>query len=219
MYGPTAWFYMYVTPAIPFAQKYSDLTCLYQELLTGDVPFAHLKNDCQVFSVALSKCETPARPAILEGEDKEYLWSICQRCWRASPSERPGMEWISDALVQRTYEIEASTSSVPLVPQQESIAIPEEVRIRNDCNLNALKHILQVPSEAPDDSILQICKVFRLTSLQKVATPRDRRAAGKRIRRDLKYRSKALVAHPERDSASVFRDKGVNVRISPAFSG
>ncbi len=127
------------------------------------------------------------------------------------------MEWICDALAQRTYEIDASTSSVPLVPQQESIAIPEEVRIRNDCNLNALKHILQVPSEAPDDSILQICKVFRLTSLQKVATPRDRPAAGKRIKRVLKYRSKALVAHPERDSASVFRDKGVNVRISRPF--
>jgi len=44
------------------------------ELLTGDVPFAHLKNDCQVFSFALSRGEIPARPTtILDDEDKRSL--------------------------------------------------------------------------------------------------------------------------------------------------
>ncbi len=68
-----------------------------QELLTGRVPFYHLKNDLQV-SFAIANGQIPSQFSTVEDASHRFLWSICLQCWRTSASDRPGIIWINNLL-------------------------------------------------------------------------------------------------------------------------
>jgi len=67
------------------------------ELLTGRVPFYHLKNDLQA-SFAIANGQLPSQPSTVEDASHRFLWSICLQCWRSSASDRPGIIWINNLL-------------------------------------------------------------------------------------------------------------------------
>jgi len=73
---------------------------LVYELLTGDVPFANLKNDFLV-AMEIINGQKPSDPPSLStrNSDTIALWSICQSCWERAPTNRPAIEQISNDLL------------------------------------------------------------------------------------------------------------------------
>jgi len=64
------------------------------ELLSGDVPYASIKNDLRVM-FAIVQGQLPAKPQImgssLDASIRSYMWEICCRCWIKDPIERPSI--------------------------------------------------------------------------------------------------------------------------------
>ncbi len=67
---------------------------LLQELLTRQIPYAHITNDVQVI-LAILGGTLPNEPIIgnsdPDAELKHYMWSSCRKCWALDPKERPSM--------------------------------------------------------------------------------------------------------------------------------
>jgi len=64
------------------------------ELLTRQIPYAHITNDVQVI-LAILGGTLPNEPIIgnsdPDAELKHYMWSSCRKCWALDPKERPSM--------------------------------------------------------------------------------------------------------------------------------
>ncbi|KLO08483.1 kinase-like protein [Schizopora paradoxa] len=92
------------------------------ELLSGLVPFSHLKTDVQV-AMAILSGRTPSRPVSSESEnDQDLVWSLCQDCWQHVPSDRPTMLTLHgklEKLNQFSSPITTRTSSIGLYASQD----------------------------------------------------------------------------------------------------
>ncbi|KLO07661.1 kinase-like protein [Schizopora paradoxa] len=89
------------------------------ELLSGDVPFAKIRNDLKVIFAIVNKT-LPSEPALSDGEPasdalRGYMWTICSRCWTMEPAQRPTMgellkemEEYSPVREQRELKVEDS---------------------------------------------------------------------------------------------------------------
>ncbi len=74
------------------------LVFLPQELLTGEIPFAKIRNDLKVIFVIVNKTlpDEPTSMTLSEVSPayvavRRYMWSICTRCWIIEPAKRPSI--------------------------------------------------------------------------------------------------------------------------------
>ncbi|KLO15481.1 hypothetical protein SCHPADRAFT_824657 [Schizopora paradoxa] len=83
------------------------------ELLTGRTPYAHIGSVGAVSS-AIARGFLPRKPAIDDSDPdaglKHFMWSICLKCWRLKPEERPSMHEILEEMLD--YPLK-DTHSVP----------------------------------------------------------------------------------------------------------
>ena len=78
---------------------------LEKELVTQSLPYAHIDNDIAVL-FAISRHELPGADSWLPSPVLDTagtlalikLWSLCVRCWKRSPLERPTASEIRDEL-------------------------------------------------------------------------------------------------------------------------
>ncbi|KLO07120.1 kinase-like protein [Schizopora paradoxa] len=100
------------------------------ELITGDVPYASIKNDLRVM-FTIVKGLLPSEPTYTGSPSdislKRYMWSICQVCWTKNPAQRPSAATIlgkmeryrrdNFAVSSYRYELRSSSSnSLPAKP-------------------------------------------------------------------------------------------------------
>lgn len=64
-----------------------------QEILTKDVPYAHLERDFTIFAALFQK-EIPPTPKDLDDweETDKWLWQLCRACWDIDAARRPTAE-------------------------------------------------------------------------------------------------------------------------------
>jgi len=64
------------------------------ELITGDVPYAYIKNDLRVM-FAIVNGQLPCEPSFTGSSSdvalRRYMWSICHSCWIKDPMRRPSI--------------------------------------------------------------------------------------------------------------------------------
>jgi len=64
------------------------------ELLTGEIPYAHIQSDGPV-SKAVSNGLLPEEPIYRDSDPnadlQRYMWSLCRKCWKKEPVQRPLM--------------------------------------------------------------------------------------------------------------------------------
>ncbi|KLO14143.1 kinase-like protein [Schizopora paradoxa] len=104
------------------------------ELLSGRIPFYHLKLDLQV-AYAISNGQIPSQPPRLYEETRLALWSICLKCWEKAPLDRPTISRIHDYLFAPKSEMEEAeetqhdddvserAAQTPLPPESESLVL------------------------------------------------------------------------------------------------
>lgn len=61
-----------------------------KQILTGELPFSHLKYDTAVILSVMRGGRPQRQPGI-----KDSVWSILQQCWLPEPTQRPSMESLS----------------------------------------------------------------------------------------------------------------------------
>ncbi|TDL15519.1 kinase-like protein [Rickenella mellea] len=66
--------------------------CVCLELMTGKPPFSEIRGDGAVVKAIMNK-QTPQRPAedLLKYGFDDDLWSLMEKCWSYTPSQRPKM--------------------------------------------------------------------------------------------------------------------------------
>jgi hypothetical protein len=63
-----------------------------QELVTGQLPYYHLRTDIGITRAVALQHQLPARPERFiptASEHGDQLWSILRRCWATNPGDRP----------------------------------------------------------------------------------------------------------------------------------
>lgn len=75
--------------------------CDIQELLTGELPYSHIRSDSRVVTeIVMGKL--PHTPMI--GHDdvdaglKRFVWSICLECWTREPKDRPTIDAVLEEM-------------------------------------------------------------------------------------------------------------------------
>ncbi|KLO15492.1 hypothetical protein SCHPADRAFT_849513 [Schizopora paradoxa] len=72
------------------------------ELLTGNPPYAYIIADHRV-STEIKMGRLPRKPDINDSDPhtelKHFMWSICLKCWRLKPEERPSMREILEEML------------------------------------------------------------------------------------------------------------------------
>ncbi|EJC99208.1 kinase-like protein [Fomitiporia mediterranea MF3/22] len=86
------------------------------EILTRELPYAHLKNDGLVMR-AITERKLPSRPGAYSNWSPflQSAWTICEECWISPPRNRIAMEGATDILycsVTRTNTIDINTVSI-----------------------------------------------------------------------------------------------------------
>ena len=122
-----------------------------QEMLVGDVPYAHHKPDVHVFT-AVTRGELPALPDTQAERNLspflyQILCAICKSCWARNPTDRPTMSQIvgtltpspinpvdqqrqdgfpgaSGSLQSRTNSTDGNLPDAPLSQSQDCASVP-----------------------------------------------------------------------------------------------
>lgn len=61
-----------------------------RQIITGDVPFAHLKNEVAFLIAILQRDERPPKTPLESPIGASYLtlWEVAEACWTKNPKER-----------------------------------------------------------------------------------------------------------------------------------
>src|ERR1700761_1939004 len=85
-----------------------------QEMLSGNVPFASLRNDLGV-SINVTNKQRPTRDILPTHSDD--IWKIINECWAHEPNDRPStgavLRSVREATIQRP-SLTASTEATPV---------------------------------------------------------------------------------------------------------
>ena len=72
-----------------------------QELLTGELPFSHIRSDSRVVT-EIVRGNDPHTPTIEEDDVdaglKRFMWSICLKCWTREPDYRPTIDAVLEEM-------------------------------------------------------------------------------------------------------------------------
>lgn len=79
---------LYVSLRLCADTQTNDVLTTSKELLSGNVPYDHLKVDAEVVN-AINSVQYPSRPQLSTREDFDEMWYICSQCWWESPRLRP----------------------------------------------------------------------------------------------------------------------------------
>ncbi|QRV85349.1 Tyrosine kinase catalytic domain protein [Ceratobasidium sp. AG-Ba] len=75
------------------------LGMIIQEILTGELPYGHIKNEaCVMCNILLG--QPPSRPdkGIFKGAIGDKLWLLLMACWATEPGDRPDVVFVRDQL-------------------------------------------------------------------------------------------------------------------------
>lgn len=98
------------------------------QILTGAVPYAHLKQDHQVL-LELVRGKTPARPKASEYITDD-LWQLITHCWKRDPVGRPKMRSVFERVAQfksETIEEDVEMIDISADETQPSTQSPASV--------------------------------------------------------------------------------------------
>lgn len=146
----------------------------FQELLTGEVPYAELKSEGKIIMAIMSGI-LPAIRDTSHSSCSDALRSIATQCWSQEPAERPTIEHVLaelnaalptvpvNASVTTTHVLDAASlaSSMTSIEQVLEEVHPEDAKL-------STKIFLKRPSSrASTGKIAQqnTYKIFKLTSL------------------------------------------------------
>lgn len=90
------------------------MLCL--EILTGNIPYSHIRRDVAVLT-EIENSRTPPRPeAEVSREVSDGMWSLLQRCWGKDPKARPSMSYVRGQLLNlRGFGFSMSTYGMRLL--------------------------------------------------------------------------------------------------------
>src|SRR5205823_2152220 len=82
-----------------------------RQVMTGEPPFANLRNEGSVLTAVVVHDQRPARPtnAVAEQELRHDMWDLMQDCWKRQPEARPNMS----ALLSRLAPLTACSEELP----------------------------------------------------------------------------------------------------------
>jgi len=78
----------------------------------NDRPFARFKDDRMV-TLIISIGRLPPKPRFSEDPNiniiEEFMWSICERCWKRDPVSRPSMDDLESEIFAKCRDILTAT--------------------------------------------------------------------------------------------------------------
>ncbi|KIO17521.1 hypothetical protein M407DRAFT_84920, partial [Tulasnella calospora MUT 4182] len=94
--------------------------CVVLEVLTGRIPYPHLRNDASVIQ-ALAQRRLPANPESLDLPG-DYVVTLLKRCWKPDPTSRPSASECLSILLTESD----SLCAVPYMAERPEIVIKTE---------------------------------------------------------------------------------------------
>ncbi|KLO08015.1 kinase-like protein [Schizopora paradoxa] len=78
------------------------------ELLTGNVPYAHIKDDGPVAAATMKEDSLPISEfklveLLASGKPQKDMWQLCQACWIKKPNDRPSMQQVLSVIIWYKY--------------------------------------------------------------------------------------------------------------------
>lgn len=71
-----------------------------QEIITGSVPYRHLKDVGVMFAIAQGRFpERPEDSIPTESKRGDVLWSILIRCWHLAAKSRPSANFVKEKVI------------------------------------------------------------------------------------------------------------------------